>query len=179
MEINDNEQRVTVGIDPGHTSGGICTIAGNDVWWTKAPREVGSDTADVISGVDNAIDEWLWNNRAHSRVDLIHWFVEKVGGRFGDGASRAFNFGYGIGSLNQAVYGVAGRMPVQVTPREWQQYVGVFSPKVDNKKLKGTDKKNYHKEVATQILKTSYGIDKKLTHWQTDSFLIAHWGHTK
>lgn len=63
-----------------------------------------------------------------SAASITHCFLEKVGGRPGEGAAGAFNFGRGVGLLEMAI--CAHFIPMtQVTPAVWKKAMGCTGDK--------------------------------------------------
>lgn len=169
---------VTIGIDPGHASGGVCVLARNMVWWCKAPR------VEEVFDMHEQLEEYLVHLQSETcwgDISDYQVYIEQVSGRRSDGGSRAFNFGMGYGVLLQSFL-ERFRYVETVRPQRWQQHFDLYGMKdAKGKKMNTTDKKNVHKDCAKQLLREdTYLIQdhtiEKLPHWKTDSYLIAQWG---
>ena len=168
--------RIFIGVDPGHASGGACVLAGNTVWWSKAP------TVDSTIHFQHALQEYITETERYGfgTWGTLSVAIERVSGRHSDGGSRAFNFGMGYGMLLQSFKERFEDIRLY-TPAQWQKHFSLYGLKRDGVKLNTTEKKNRHKEVAKDLLSKAKYYDitdtdiKKLPHWKTDCYLIAHY----
>lgn len=104
-----------------------------------------------------------------SEIDAKRLFCvcEQVGGRFGDGASRAFNFGYSTASTHNAL--VIAKIPFDLKiPRTWQKYFGMTRNK------KGGETYEQYKRRLKEKAITLFP-HHKVTLWNADALLIAEY----
>ena len=140
-----------IGIDPG-VNGGIAVINGPETKVFNIPKE----PKDLM--------RILFPYLPLNPVVML----EQVGGRFGDGASRAFNFGKNYGMLT-TILKIMGFCTVYVTPTVWMKAYSQFIGTSKDYASK-TEWKNALKNHAKALYP-----DVKLTLKTSDALLIAHY----
>jgi hypothetical protein len=91
--------------------------------------------------------------------------IEKVGGRFGDSAFSAFNFGFSCG-VTHSVLVESGIMFTYARPKEWQKHY-------DMKKNKGESQDAWKRRLKERSIKEFDGYPATL--WNADALLIARY----
>lgn len=150
---------ITVGIDPGKTGGiaiveTVATNAGN-TFEARCEKFDGLTDRDIYETI-----------RDLATLSPIVW-LENVHSMPTDGHVGAFRFGENFGLIKGSLIGCDARYGL-VTPAKWQKPLGLTRK---NPKEKSVDKKRRHKALAQQLYPKV-----KVTLWNCDALLIAHWG---
>jgi len=143
-----------LGIDPG-ASGGLCLLNANGIIIDVLP----------IPDTEHDVGEYL--REFHQQIHYAA--IEFVQAFPGQGVSSSFNFGRNYGFWRGLL--VAYRIPFhEVTPRKWQQIVGVPALPKRKEKRGTTAKKNITKAAAQRLWPSV-----KFTHATADAALIAEY----
>ncbi len=147
------------GIDPG-ISGAMCVLDSKD------PAHIAF--LDLFKNSIYDATRWLHQQN----VDVI--YIESVHSLFGMSAKSNFGFGRSAGIVRSIAEIVArGTEPNTVTPKIWQQYVGVT--------VKGQAIKKQVADIGLSLYPAAiiHGLRGGLNDGRSDALMIAHYGINK
>ena len=154
-----------IGVDPGASGAIAVYINGKSVAHKTPVIKIGE-------GEDAEIDIVA---SIHAHLELLSMYnngnpfcvIEKVGGRHGDAAFKAFNFGKTFGIMLACL--TACHIPFeQVHPKTWQKYYGMKRDKGDS----DTKWKNTLKAKAQDLYPAH-----TVTLWSADALLLMNYAN--
>lgn len=145
---------ISIGIDPGSTSGAIAIIQDGDLSIFGMNRK----TEKQIEGVIH--DVWLIKG---IETDLFA-VIERVSGRRGQGSASSFKFGANYGFVRGCL--VANRIPFRdFLPKEWQKHYSMVKKKTESDKQ--------WKERLLNVAQNLYP-NTQIPLFAGDAVLLAH-----